>query len=143
MNEFDIVSEWLHIAYNDYDSAKFLYEKKLPKPLEIICYHCQQSAEKSLKAYLCANDVDIPKTHEVSRLCNQCIDLNSSFTVFFDDCVELEVYATETRYPIRIDIDDTHAERALRQAWNIYEFVSKIIYQMINSGNDASSCQEK
>jgi len=60
MSEIDIVNEWLQVAYDDYDSAKFLYENKNPKPLEIICYHSQQSAEKSLKAYLCVNDIDIP-----------------------------------------------------------------------------------
>ena len=69
MSEIDITNEWLQIAYDDYDSARFLFDNKLPKPLEIICYHCQQSAEKSLKAFLCANDVVIPKTHEVARVC--------------------------------------------------------------------------
>jgi len=33
-----IVDEWLLIAYDDLDSAKFLFEHKHPKPLEIICY---------------------------------------------------------------------------------------------------------
>ena len=125
MSELDVINEWLQIAYDDYDSAKFLYDNKIPKPLEIICYHCQQSAEKSLKAYICAKDVDIPKTHEVKRLCKQCSEIDNSFTSFFTDCEELEVYATETRYPLRIEIDDIHVKRALQQAWNIYEFVLK------------------
>ena len=50
MSEHDIVNEWLQIAYEDYDSALYLFENKFPKPLEIACYHCQQSAEKSLTA---------------------------------------------------------------------------------------------
>ena len=58
MNEHDIITEWLEIAY---DTARFLFDKKHPKPLEIICYHCQQSVEKSLKAFLCANDIKITK----------------------------------------------------------------------------------
>ena len=28
MSEFDIVEEWLQISYNDYDSAKHLYDTK-------------------------------------------------------------------------------------------------------------------
>ena len=139
MNEFDIVNEWLQIAFDDYDSAKYLYDNKTPKPLEIICYHCQQSAEKSLKAYLCANDVDIPKTHEVKRLCNLCSDIDSAFGVLFNDCEELEVYATETRYPLRIEIDDTHAERALQQAWIIYNYVSKKVNKLSDSCPGLSS----
>jgi HEPN domain-containing protein len=130
MSEFDIIKEWLQIAYDDYDSAKFLFDNKIPKPLEIICYHCQQSAEKSLKTFICTNDADIPKTHELKRLCEQCSDFDESFMDFFDDCIELEIYATETRYPLRIEIDDSHAERALEQAFRIYEFTSNKIKEM-------------
>ena len=71
MREIDVVNEWLQIAYDDYDSALFLFQNKHPKPLEIICYHCQQSVEKSLKAYLCAKGIDVPKTHEVGLLCRR------------------------------------------------------------------------
>ena len=42
MSERDIVAEWLQIAYEDYDTALYLFENKRPKPIEIICYHCQQ-----------------------------------------------------------------------------------------------------
>jgi HEPN domain-containing protein len=122
MNEAEIINEWLEIAYQDYSSAKFLYDNMIPKPLEIICDHCQQAAEKSLKAYLCAIGVDIPKTHEVKRLCDMCAETDTTFSELFSDCEELEVYATETRYPLRIDIDDSHAERALKQALKVYGF---------------------
>ena len=132
MSEIDIINEWLQIAYEDYDSAKYLFDNKIPMPLEIICYHCQQSAEKSLKAYLCANDIEVPKTHDVRLLCHQCSDLDESFSEFDDNCGELVVYATRTRYPSRIEIDDTHAERALKQALRIYEFTSEKIRQLFD-----------
>jgi len=132
MSEIDITNEWLLIAYDDYDSAKFLYDNKIPKPLEIICYHCQQSVEKSLKAFICAHDIDIPKTHEVKKLCEKCSKIDDSFAVLFDDCEELEVYATETRYPLRVEIEDTHAERALKQALRIYEFASEKTRQLFD-----------
>ena len=127
MSEHDVINEWLQIAFDDYDSAKFLFENKTPKPLEIICYHCQQSAEKSLKAYLCALNLDVPKTHEVSRLCKLCCEVDETFSMLFDDCEELEIYATETRYPTRIEIENIHAQRALLQAHRIYEFAANKI----------------
>jgi HEPN domain-containing protein len=127
MNEHDIVAEWLQIAYDDYDSAIYLFQKPHRKPHEIICYHCQQSAEKALKAFLCANDVDVPKTHETGILCRLCIDLDSSFSRFLEACEELAIFATETRYPIRIEIDEATVVRNLRQAFEIYNFVTKII----------------
>jgi len=133
MSEYDLSNEWLLIAYEDYDAARYLFDHKHPKPCTIICYHCQQSAEKSLKAFLCASGIDIPKTHEIGLLCRRCSELNESFSDFFFDCEELEVYATNTRYPIRIEVDEAHAKRALRQAITIYNFVSKQIQQLFKS----------
>ena len=133
MNESNIVSEWLEIAYDDYDTAQYLYDNKYNKPLEIICYHCQQSAEKSLKAYLCSRGIEVPKTHEVGLLCHRCAEFNDSFSEFFEDCDEIEIYATLTRYPSRIDIEDSHAQKALQQAQSIYTFVSELIQQLFNN----------
>ena len=51
MNNKDIAGEWFIFANNDLNSAKFLLNMK-PLPLEIICYHCQQSAKNILKDIL-------------------------------------------------------------------------------------------
>ena len=50
MNNNDIAKEWFETADLDYGSALFLLEMK-PMPFEIICYHCQQCAEKYLKGF--------------------------------------------------------------------------------------------
>ena len=132
MNEHDNVNEWLKIAYEDYDIAQYLYDNKYPKPLEIICYHCQQSAEKSLKAYICANDIEISKIHEVGLLCRQCSELDETFLDFYEDCEDLELYATQTRYPNRIEIEEHNAKKALQQTLRIYKFVSEKIQQLFD-----------
>ncbi|MCL2050824.1 MAG: HEPN domain-containing protein [Lachnospiraceae bacterium] len=69
MNDKTLVDEWLEIASCDLDAAQYLFERPHQKQLEIICYLSQQCAEKSLKAYLCANDIMIPKIHEIGVLC--------------------------------------------------------------------------
>ncbi len=51
MSNKDIALEWFKIAESDLASANFL-RKMHPPPLENICYHCQQAAEKFLKGYL-------------------------------------------------------------------------------------------
>ncbi len=38
--------EWYDLAVMDLKIARYLEETYRPKPLEIICYHCQQAAEK-------------------------------------------------------------------------------------------------
>ena len=45
-----IVNEWLKYANNDLEAANHLLTLH-PLKLEIICYLCQQSAEKMLKAF--------------------------------------------------------------------------------------------
>lgn len=43
------VREWYEMAAADLGVAKHLDATYYPKPLEIICYHCQQAAEKAIK----------------------------------------------------------------------------------------------
>ncbi|MBD5500282.1 MAG: HEPN domain-containing protein [Lachnospiraceae bacterium] len=42
--------QWFDMADMDLGVAKYLMENYYPKPLEIICYHSQQAAEKAIKA---------------------------------------------------------------------------------------------
>jgi len=127
MSGHDIAAEWLQIAYDDYDSALYLLERPHRKPLEIICYHCQQSVEKALKAYICAKDIEIPKTHETGILCRRCAEIASAFSSYIPQCEEIAIYATGTRYPVRIEIDEEAARTALQQALEIYNFVRGIL----------------
>ena len=122
-----IVDEWLLIAYDDLDSAKFLFERKHPKPLEIVCYHCQQSVEKSLKAFLVSRGIEAPKLHDCGKICGMCIDEDSVFEQFHHDCIELALYATNTRYPSRMELEEHNACAALQKAAVIYAFVSDYV----------------
>jgi len=61
-NKISIVKEWLDFASRDINSAKYLLGM-LPVPLEIVCYHCEQAAEKALKGYLIYQNVEPPRTH--------------------------------------------------------------------------------
>lgn len=47
MDKLQFAQEWFHIAETDLSSAKHLASMH-PSPFEIICYHCQQAAEKYL-----------------------------------------------------------------------------------------------
>lgn len=59
-NESD-VKEWVRFADMDVLSANHLNEIQHGKPLEIICYHCQQASEKMLKALVLAFDGELQK----------------------------------------------------------------------------------
>ena len=79
-NESD-VKEWVRYANMDVLSANHLNEIQYPKPLEIICYHCQQAAEKMLKALLLAYDGELQKTHDLGVLTDEL----SKFITFSED----------------------------------------------------------
>ena len=48
------VSEWFRFADTDLLTAQHVMKTMISQPFELICYHCQQAAEKYLKGYLIA-----------------------------------------------------------------------------------------
>lgn len=56
--------EWQRLASMDLNAAEHLLNMR-PTPYEIICFHCQQSAEKYLKGYLVIHDITPPKIHDL------------------------------------------------------------------------------
>lgn len=52
MDNLSRAQEWQNFAEMDLSTAEYLQGMR-PIPVEIICYHCQQAAEKILKGYLC------------------------------------------------------------------------------------------
>ena len=96
-------------------------EKPVP---DISCFHAQQCAEKCLKAFLCSRGADVPRTHDLARLLEGCIESDPSFGELGQHARELTDYAVETRYPDDwSEIPFEEAEDAVREAGTIAEFV--------------------
>ena len=104
--------EWLEFAAMDLDSAQFLLGMR-PVPVEIICYHCEQAAEKLLKAVLVAADVEPPKTHDLIQLCKKCAELDEEYEALADACIELSPYGVQVRYPSNLDLNEDDMQCAL------------------------------
>jgi len=117
-------SLWLKKSKNDLKAAKKLVQK--PDPLyDMAVYHCQQTAEKALKAYLVFKNIELFKTHDLNFLLSKCIIIDKSFSDLYDDCELLTPLATEFRYPDDI-FEPTIEEfdEALIAANKIYNFVA-------------------
>ena len=71
MDNVEIANEWFGIADLDLASASYLQSMK-PVPVEIICYHCQQAAEKYLKGFLAYFGYEIIRTHDLVVLNKLC-----------------------------------------------------------------------
>jgi HEPN domain-containing protein len=126
MNKADLVKEWFEIASTDLHTAVHLFETMRPKPLEIICYHCQQAAEKALKAYLIDCEIEPPRIHDLEKLCQICAEQNPAFETMEDICGRLTDYSVSTRYPDHPEIEETDAASALKDADRICEFCAAL-----------------
>lgn len=122
MQKPDIVKEWIKYAETDLASANHLLGMH-PIPIEIICYHCAQSAEKALKAFLIAKDVEPPRTHDSRFLNRLCSRHDRDFQQLEQACIELTAYATQPRYPFMIEISSNDMKQALLAADKILKFV--------------------
>lgn len=114
--------EWYSRAVDDMESADILLSAYPPK-VEIACFHCQQSAEKALKAYLASRNADISKTHDLSLLCKQCGEQDARFLILSDQCAELAIYGVSVRYPNDLGLELSDAQRALQQSRDVLAFV--------------------
>jgi len=121
------IAQWLEIAAGDLDNAQFLYERRWPRPLELICFLCQQCAEKALKAYWIFHGVEPPRTHDVALLCEKCAEYSDVFQPWVAACQQLTPYAVQVRYPQEIEIIEEETVSALQKAELILETVNKLV----------------
>jgi len=130
MNRASLVKEWFEFAASDLRVASHMFDNMHPKPLEIICYHCQQCVEKTLKGYLIDHDMDPPYIHDLEKLCLMCVEYDPSFEAFMEQCRDLTEYAASSRYPSKEEFEESNAVTALRDAKEIYAFCASLIPEL-------------
>ncbi len=120
----DMTKEWVDKAEDDYFSADLLlHAGETPIP-DTACFHCQQCAEKYLKAYLQEHEIEFERSHELMPLLLLCSSLDAEFKSIKHELEKLNRYAVIVRYPgITIKIDT--AEEALQSAKLVREFVRR------------------
>ena len=121
-----IVMEWLKYAENDLEAVHILANHR-PMQLEIICYHCQQSAEKALKAFLLFSDREPPKTHNLETLIDLCCELLNEFEIIIAECEYLNPFGVQPRYPFGLELTDDDALISIQKGREIVEFVKERI----------------
>jgi HEPN domain-containing protein len=127
MTMLDLAKEWLRYAKSDLHTAKHMFHDVIPKEIEISCYHAQQCAEKSLKAYLILKDIEPPRLHDLVELNQLCTELEPSFSILQRHCVLLNPYGVHVRYPNELAVDDELTNSALDTAQLIFDFCTEKI----------------
>ena len=121
----ELVKEWLTLADDDLRLAGQTM-KDIEPVYWAAAFHCQQAAEKSLKAFLAYNEYHVEKTHDIEFLVKLCMKFLPEMEQFIESGAALSEYAVETRYPAAIfEITKIKAEEAMETAHSIYEFVLK------------------
>jgi HEPN domain-containing protein len=91
------VEDWMFLANNDLKTSEILIKDEYPLT-NVIAFHCQQTIEKYLKAYLIEKDVPIIKTHDLIKLNGMVKEIKDLGIDEKKLIVINEVY-TESRYP--------------------------------------------
>ncbi|MFH1096395.1 MAG: HEPN domain-containing protein [Candidatus Desantisbacteria bacterium] len=118
-NSTGLIKEWIHKAKHDLGMAKLALENK-PEYTDSICFHCQQTVEKYLKAYLVFLDIRFEKKHGLSYLLDLINEKEKVSDEFYEMLENLEDYAVEIRYP------DDWFEPTLDEAKDVYEIAKKV-----------------
>ncbi|MEW6040447.1 MAG: HEPN domain-containing protein [Elusimicrobiota bacterium] len=100
---------------------------------EWACFQAQQSAEKTLKAFLYLNGEDVMTTHSVFTLSNVCKKYSPEFEKIEKQSKELDKYYIPTRYPNGLPDEIPHifytkedAEKCVSYAREILTIVEKL-----------------
>ena len=120
---------WYDMAIMDLGVAKHLEETYYPKPCEIICYHCQQAAEKGIKALIMYYGAEggMPKLHDLSFLLNQIKHKTVIEEKYYDYADTLTPYDVSVRYPNELFLGEKHTKVAIQYAEEIIEWVGSIV----------------
>lgn len=121
------VRQWLVKARNDLLSAELLFQAD-PPLLDTAVYHCQQVAEKALKAFLTYKEIPFLKIHHLTVLVEQSMEIDPAFEKLLDTADILTPYAIAFRYPGDV-LEPEHSDvvEALEVARKVLVFVlSKI-----------------
>ena len=119
------VRNWLRKAQGDLGAAVVLKDAD-PKRLDISVYHCQQAAEKAIKAWLVSREIPFAKTHDLERLLD-CAN-SDALDHLGDHMRILTPYVVEFRYPGDVfEPDEPEVIEAIRLATEVIDCISKLL----------------
>jgi HEPN domain-containing protein len=115
--ELELARQWVIKAGNDLLNAdNNLHAETIP--LDTVCFHCQQAAEKFLKAFLVGKGHTYPITHDLLAILENTLPLNTDAEQLRDDLALLTPYAVEVRYPDDFYMPSLQDAREAREAAN-------------------------
>ena len=120
---------WMVKAWRDLEIARRAVDGE-PPLYDVAVYHCQQAAEKAVKAYLVRQEKPYEKTHDIEVLVDLASEVDASFKTLADAADALTPYATRFRYPnstFAVEPEPGEYHAAWQHAQTIYDFVLNLL----------------
>ncbi len=134
-----IIYEWRRKADDDLAVAECLLTDDAGPFRNAITFHCQQAAEKYLKALLTCWDIEFPRTHMLARLIALVEQRDAALASSLMDVISLTPYGVELRYPgDRPDASPDEACEAVQLAQQVRDAVMPLISDPSTGPGDRS-----
>lgn len=115
--------DWLDRANEDILTAKHL--KDFGECHNSAAFHCQQTIEKALKAYILLKSNMLEDGHNLSWLCKRAMKYDRKFGKWLGESAALSHCYIETRYPsdIPLELGSAEISRYYDMALEMYRFI--------------------
>ncbi len=121
--EREEVRRWLLKAGHDRSAARKLATPDCEET-DVAAFHCQQAAEKLLKAYLVWREIEFERIHDLGRILDYCSRSDPEFEKLRDAVEPLTLYAVAFRYPGPAEPTRGDVEAALQVVDQLWAFVT-------------------
>ena len=123
----ELLKRWMQFASEDLIVAKQILKSEFPI-YRSVCFQCQQSAEKYLKAYQIQFRIRVIKTHDLVSIINTLIEFDKNVEQFKEMSKQVTDYAVSYRYPDDFeDITKQQVEEAILLATEIEKYITEKI----------------
>ncbi len=120
-----ITREWVKKAEADHVAAVQL-ARRIPPIHDVVCFHCQQLAEKYLKGLLEERGASAPRTHDLDTLFGLLLPSHSSLRGLRRGLIFLTRHAVDPRYP-GLSPTKRQAQAAVRWAGRVRTTVRTLL----------------
>jgi len=119
-----LIYEWLNKADEDFNFADANLKNGSTFYAQI-CFHFHQAAEKYLKAFIVAYDLELEKTHNLIYLLKVCKRKEPALSALLYECEFLNPLYIDTRYPVHWPTNYTK-EKALQAKESVMKIAETI-----------------
>lgn len=116
-----LTEEWVTKAEGDLAVADSQMHGSSPVT-DVVCFLCQQSVEKYLKAWLTEQSISFPRTHDLDALAKLCLGSLPELAHYLHDLRYLTSFAVDVRYP-GASTEQGDAEQSTQTAHDIRTLV--------------------